>query len=85
MSRPIAYLAQGKLYLQEAENQFREIKSEFGQSIQRQRLQVQRRNAWKDRGIRSMMMSPQAMAQLEQQAEAVVPVAISSLCNSGRG
>lgn len=85
MSRPIAYLAQGKLYLQEAQNQFREIKSEFGQSIQRQRLQAQRRNAWKDRGIRSMMMSPQAMAQLEQQAEAVVPVAISSLCNSGEG
>ncbi|MDJ1172674.1 hypothetical protein [Roseofilum capinflatum] len=85
MSRPIAYLAQGKLYLQEAENQFREIKSEFGQSIQRQRLQVQRRNAWKDRGIRSMMMSPQAMAQLEQQAEAVIPIAISSLCNSGEG
>lgn len=85
MSRPIAYLAQGKLYLQEAENQFREIKSEFGQSIQRQRLQIQRRNAWKDKGIRSMMMSPQAMAQLEQQAEAVVPVMMSSLCNSTEG
>ncbi len=82
MSLPIAYLAQGKLYLQQANHQFREIKSEFGESIQRQRLQVQRRRAWKDRGIRAMIMSPQAMAELDRQAESVVPVAITSVCRS---
>ncbi|MBP0020524.1 MAG: hypothetical protein J7647_23590 [Cyanobacteria bacterium SBLK] len=85
MSFQLAYLARGKLYLQQNENRFREIHSEFGQSIQRQRLQVQRQRAWKDRGIRSMIMPPEAIAEQDRQAEAVTPVAITSLCNSPEG
>ncbi|MEM9538272.1 MAG: hypothetical protein AAGA60_02045 [Cyanobacteria bacterium P01_E01_bin.42] len=85
MSFQIAYLARGKLYLQQDNKQFREIQSEFGQSIQRQRLQVQRQQALKDRGIRSMIMPSEAIAEQDRQAEAVTPVSITSLCNSPEG
>lgn len=84
MGFDIAYLSQGKLYLHH-QGVLREIESEFGQSVQQRRLQIQRSKAWKDRGLRSMTMPPAMVKQLEQQAEATVPVLITSLCAAQPG
>lgn len=84
MGFDIAYLSQGKLYLQH-QGTLREIESEFAQSVQQRRLQMQRSKAWKDRGLRSMTMPPAMAKQLEQQAEATIPVLITSLCTAQPG
>lgn len=76
----IAYLAQGRLYLHHPEKPLKEIESDFGKQLQARRLQIQRKQAMKDRGLRSMTQSPQMLKQLEENAEAVTPVAITSLC-----
>lgn len=85
MSFDIAYLSQGKLYLKSRQGTPREIASQFGQSWQERRLQIQRRQAWKDRGLRSMTMPPEMIKQMESQAETVAPVAIASICQEKPG
>ena len=76
----IAYLSQGRLYLQQPERPLKEIESDFGKQLQQRRLQIQRKQALKNRGIQAMTRSPQVLQQIDQQAEALVPVSISSLC-----
>ncbi|MEL6470014.1 MAG: hypothetical protein AAFQ74_09820 [Cyanobacteria bacterium J06623_4] len=77
---PIAYLAQGRLYLHCREEPLKEIESDFGKALQQRRLQIQRKQALKNRGLRAMTQSPQALRQEDAQPEAVVPVSITSLC-----
>jgi hypothetical protein len=81
MSLQIAYLSQGRLYLHRDGEALKEIESEFGKDLQQRRLQIQRKQLMKNRGIQSMMMSPQMLKQMDQQAEAVIPVNITSLCS----
>jgi hypothetical protein len=81
MSLPIAYLSQGRLYLHRDGESLSEIESEFGKDLQQRRLQIKRKQAMKNRGIQSMMMSPQMLKQIDQQAEAVIAVHITSLCS----
>lgn len=85
MTVDIAYLSQGKLYLKQGDRPVREITSEFGQSLQQRRLQIERRKAWRDRNMRSMTMSPQIAKQMEQQSEATTPISITSLCRTATG
>ncbi len=80
MSLQIAYLSQGRLYLYRDGEPLTEIESEFGKDLQQRRLQVQRKQAMKNRGVQSMMMSPQMLKQMEQQSETTPPVLINSLC-----
>ncbi|MEL6261545.1 MAG: hypothetical protein AAFR12_10810 [Cyanobacteria bacterium J06626_6] len=77
---PIAYLSQGRLYLHRSEAPLKEIESDFGKQLQQRRLQIQRKQALKNRGIRAMTQSPQSLQQEEALPEAVVPVSITSLC-----
>lgn len=77
----IAYLAQGRLYLHHPEKPLKEIESDFGRQLQARRLQIQRKQAMKDQGLRAMTQSPQVLKQLESNAEAVTPVSITSLCS----
>jgi len=79
MSLSFAYLSQGKLYLQTVDGN-REIESEFGQTVQERTLTMQRRKAWKNKGIMEMMLPPAALEQMRQQPEATVNIAISSVC-----
>ncbi|NJM96635.1 MAG: hypothetical protein HC800_05030 [Phormidesmis sp. RL_2_1] len=80
MPKQIAYLSQGRLYLHCEGAPLKEIESEFGKDLQQRRLQIQRKQAMKNRGIQSMTMSPQMLQQQEQQAEATSPIFITSLC-----
>ncbi|MEM6447809.1 MAG: hypothetical protein AAF704_14795, partial [Cyanobacteria bacterium P01_D01_bin.123] len=84
MSLNIAYLAQGKLYLKQGNKAVREIESEFGQSVQERRLQIERRQAMRNRGIQNMM-GPSSAQMAEQPSEAVVPIAITSICRLEQG
>lgn len=77
---PIAYLSQGRLYLHTPEAPLKEIESDFGKQFQARRLQIQRKQALKNQGIQAMTQSPQVLKQLDQTAEALVPVSITSLC-----
>ncbi|MEO0854856.1 MAG: hypothetical protein AAFY15_15335, partial [Cyanobacteria bacterium J06648_11] len=79
-SSNIAYLAQGKLYLKQGNQAVREIESEFGKSVQERRLQIERRQAMRNRGIQNMMQPAMARAIAAQPSEATVPVTITSLC-----
>lgn len=85
MSLRIAYLSQGRLFLHREGLPLKEIESDFGKQLQQRRLQVQRKQAMKNRGIQSMMMSPQMLKQMEQQAEATSPVLITSICALDNG
>lgn len=85
MAPCIAYLSQGKLLLKAEDQPARTIESEFGQDVQQRMLQIQRKNAWKDRGIRSLTMPASMLKQLEAAAEAAPPVAITSLCRGEVG
>lgn len=80
MSLSIAYLSQGKLYLKPNSSPSREIESQFGQTVQERVLKIKRNKAWKNRGIMEMMLPPGVAEKLEQQPEAIVNVAIASLC-----
>ncbi len=80
MFPPIAYLSQGKLYLKSDANTFREIESQFGQTVQERVLKLKRNKAWKNRGLMEMMLPPGMAEKLEQQPEASVKVEIASLC-----
>ncbi|MEM9090790.1 MAG: hypothetical protein AAGC93_18835 [Cyanobacteria bacterium P01_F01_bin.53] len=80
MPSKIAYLSQGRLYLHTEGTPLKEIESDFGKDLQQRRLQIQRKQASKNRGIQSMTQSPQMLKQMEQQAENVSPVLITSLC-----
>ncbi|MEO1620964.1 MAG: hypothetical protein AAFU53_07990 [Cyanobacteria bacterium J06632_3] len=77
---PIAYVSQGRLYLYRPEAPLKEIESVFGKELQARRLQIQRKQAAKNQGIRAMTQSPQMLKQMEQSAEALSPVSITSLC-----
>lgn len=80
MSSQIAYLSQGRLFLHQEGSPLKEIESDFGKQLQQRRLQVQRRQSMKNRGVQSMMMSPQMLKQMDKQAEATSPVLITSIC-----
>ena len=81
MTLSVAYLSQGKLFLKLPDASLRTIESEFGQTIQDRTLRMKRNKSWKDRGIQEMMLPPGMLAMMSQQPEAVVNVAITSLCN----
>ncbi|MEO1134762.1 MAG: hypothetical protein AAFX40_18935, partial [Cyanobacteria bacterium J06639_1] len=83
-SSNIAYLAQGKLYLKQGSQAVREVESEFGKSVQERRLQIERRQAMRNRGIQNMMQPAGAQA-IAQPSEATVPVTITSLCRMDDG
>ena len=80
MTFSVGYLSQGKLFLKTPDAPVQEIESQFGREVQERTLRIQKNKAWKDQGLRSMMMPPGMLKQLEQQPEATVNVAISSLC-----
>lgn len=83
MTFSVAYLSQGKLYLKMPDASVREVESQFGREIQERTLRLKQNKSWKDRGLRSMMMPPGMLDQLDQQPEAAVNVAIASLCPFG--
>ncbi|NEQ46788.1 MAG: hypothetical protein F6K00_25905 [Leptolyngbya sp. SIOISBB] len=83
MSLNIAYLAQGKLYIKSNNQAAREIESEFGRSVQQRRLQVERRQAMRNRSIQAMLQ-PSTSNQQNHQTEATVPVHITSICRTER-
>lgn len=81
MNFNFAYLSQGKLYLKTPASGLREIDSQFGQTVQARNLQMQRKKAWKSQGMMGMM--PLGMQQrMEQPPEALLDVAITSLCSA---
>ncbi|MDX2240123.1 MAG: hypothetical protein NW224_05510 [Leptolyngbyaceae cyanobacterium bins.302] len=80
MTFSVAYLSQGKLYLKAPNASVREVESQFGREIQERTLRMKQNKSWKDRGLRSMMMPPGMLDQLDQQPESTVNVAIASLC-----
>ncbi len=77
----VAYLAQGKLYLHRADQPTQEIDSEFGQSLQARHLQIERRQALRNRNMQALMQP----AQSQQTAEASIPIHITSLCRDDAG
>jgi hypothetical protein len=81
MNLNIAYLSQGKLYLKSQESGLREVDSQFGQTVQARSLQMQRKKAWKNQGMAGIM--PLGLQQrIKQPPEAMVDVAITSLCRA---
>ncbi len=81
MNLNIAYLSQGKLYLKSQALGLREVDSQFGQTVQARSLQMQRKKAWKNQGMAGMM--PLGLQQrAKQPPEAMVDVAITSLCSA---
>ncbi len=80
MTLSIAYLSQGKLYLKMPDTAVQEVESQFGRELQERMLRLKQNKAWKDRGIRSMMMPPNLLEQLDQQPEATANIAIADLC-----
>lgn len=84
MSLNIAYLAQGKLYLKQGNKAVQEVESEFGQSIQERRLQIERRQSLRNRGIQSMMRGPQPGKGNDPPAETAIPISITSICPDGQ-
>lgn len=85
MPLQIAYLSQGRLYLHRDGQPLKEIESDFGKDLQQRRLQIQRKQASKNRGIQAMTQSPQMLKQQEQMAENLSPVLITSLCSLPEG
>lgn len=80
MGFSVAYLSQGKLYLTAPDSSVREVESQFGREVQERTLRMKQTKSWKDRGLRSMMMPPGMLDQLDQQPEATLNVEIASLC-----
>ena len=76
----IAYLSQGKLYLKCGQEPVREIESPFGEWIRQRRLQLQRKDAWKNQGLRAMLSPQTPPATADPPEEAAIPVSITSLC-----
>jgi hypothetical protein len=85
MTLNFAYLSQGKLFLKLSDAPVREDESEFGQTVQARTLRMQRNQVWKNRGIMEMMLPPGAMQRMNEQPEAVVNVAIASICAGQSG
>jgi hypothetical protein len=79
MTPQFAYLSQGKLYLQNATHT-QEVESDFGRTVQSRSLQMQRQKAWKNKSLNEMAMPEGLRQKLDQAAESIVNIAITSIC-----
>jgi hypothetical protein len=79
MTPNFAYLSQGKLYLHNATHR-QEVESDFGRTVQVRSLQMQRQKAWKNKSLNEMAMPEGLRQKLDQAAESIVNIAITSIC-----
>ena len=78
MSKDVAYLAQGKLYLKTGDGEPQLIESRFGQEVQHRAAQIHDRNAWKSQGTGARFMRGGLWAQPDHDP-AALRVAISGV------
>ncbi len=79
MTPNFAYLSHGKLYLHHADH-CQEVESDFGRSVQLRSLQTQRQQAWKNKSWNDMTAPEGLRQKLDQAAESIVNIAITSIC-----
>ena len=83
-SKPVAYLAAGKLTVATPDGSTTPLESEFAQQVQDRALSIRRRNAWKFQGTGGMFMGG-GLANMAADAAVTPTPPIAHLCRSRTG
>ena len=81
----IAYLADGKLWLKEADAPPRSFASPFAQTLQQQKEQTHQKRAWQKKSMMGGMAPPELVERMAGQEAQPAPVTIASVCSGGDG
>ena len=80
MNKPFLYISQGKLFYKKPENKHTEIESDFAKAAIEKSLEIDQRNAWKQKSMMQSMGLPQAM--IDQEEPRVVNIRITAVSHS---
>jgi len=79
MSKDLAYLSRGKLYIKRGDAPAELLESRFGESVQRRAMEIQRRHAWKTGGRGAQFMGGGALWGGNDKDPAEMPITITGL------